>query len=337
MPSPSRSVVLAFDKFRGSADNAALSNAARVAAERLGWKVEQVSLADGGEGSLDAVGGANRSARVTDPLGQTVEAGWRLDGRTAFIEMSAASGLALVGGPEHNQPMEASTVGTGQLISKAIELGARDIYVFLGGSATTDGGLGAIRAMPPAARLKEINLVVACDVETVFTDAAVQFGPQKGASPAQLKMLTRRLERLQQMYLDDYGVDLDQRPGAGAAGGLAGGLMALGAERVGGFELLAEHVGLADLLPGADLCITGEGKLDPTSFRGKVVGGVHRWAQDHGVPTAAIVGVVADDLDVPEGLTVRSLSSEYGPDLAMTDTVRLVENITESLLSAAAG
>lgn len=330
-----RSVLLAFDKFRGSADNAELTGASRAAAERLGWRVEQVSLADGGEGSLEALGGANRTAEVVDPLGRTVEAGWRLEGKTAFIEMSAASGLALVGGAERNQPMEASTVGTGQLISRAIEVGARDVYVFLGGSATTDGGLGALRAMPPPARLKEINLVVACDVETVFVDAATEFAPQKGASPAQVKMLSRRLERLQQIYFDDYGVDLRERPGGGAAGGLAGGLMAVGADLVAGFELLAEHVGLDRLLPEVDLCITGEGKLDRMSFNGKVVGGVHRWASDVGVPTVAIVGVVGDDLDVPGGLAVHSLTDEYGPEAAMDDTLRLVEELTELVLSKA--
>ncbi len=334
MPSK-RSVLLAFDKFRGSADNGQLTAAATAAAERLGWDVKSVALADGGEGSLDALGGANRTAEVTDPLGRTVEAGWRLEGRTAFIEMSAASGLALVGGAERNQPMEASTVGTGQLISKAIEVGARDIYVFLGGSATTDGGLGALRAMPPPARLKEINLVVACDVETLFVDAAAEFGPQKGASAAQVKMLSRRLERLQQIYFDDYGVDLRDMAGGGAAGGLAGGLMAVGADTVAGFELLADHVGLDELLPEVDLCITGEGKLDTTSFKGKVVGGVHRWAGELDVPTVAIVGVVGDGVEVPNGLQVRSLTDEYGSEAAFADTLRLVEELAELVLSKA--
>ncbi len=330
-----RSVLLAFDKFRGTADNGELTAAAASAAERLGWTAKSVSLADGGEGSLNALGGPNRTAEVTDPLGRKVEAGWRLEGKNAFIEMSAASGLALVGGAERNQPLEASTVGTGQLIANAIEVGARDIYVFLGGSATTDGGLGALRAMPPPARLKEVNLVVACDVETLFADAASEFGPQKGASAAQVKMLSRRLERLQQIYFDDYGVDLRQRPGGGAAGGLAGGLMAVGAETVAGFELLADHVGLDQLLPDVDFCITGEGKLDHTSFQGKVVGGVHRWARDLGVPTAAIVGVVADDLEPPSGLVVRSLTDEYGPEAAVGDTLRLVEELAELVLSKA--
>lgn len=331
-----RSVLLAFDKFRGTADNGQLTAAAAAAADRLGWEVKAVALADGGEGSLDALGGPNRTAEVTDPLGRTIEAGWRLEGKSAFIEMSAASGLALVGGAERNQPMEASTVGTGQLISKAIEVGARDIYVFLGGSATTDGGLGALRAMPPPARLKEINLVVACDVETLFVDAASEFGTQKGASAAQVKMLSRRLERLQQIYFDDYAVDLRERPGSGAAGGLAGGLMAVGAETVAGFELLADHVGLDQLLPDVDLCITGEGKLDHTSFHGKVVGGVHTWARDLGVPAVAIVGVVAEGVEAPGGLVVRSLTEEYGSEAALGDTLRLVEELAESVLSKAA-
>jgi glycerate kinase len=194
-------VVFAFDKFRGSATNQQLRSAAKAAAEKAGWQVIAVPLADGGEGSLDVLGGANKVTTVPGPLGEPVEAGWRLAGQDAYIEMAAASGLLLIGGSENNDPMLADTAGTGKLIATAVELGARSISVMLGGSATTDGGLGAIGAMPTAARMKEIDLVIGCDVETRFADAAVVFGPQKGASPAQVKLLTRRLEQLQQQYL----------------------------------------------------------------------------------------------------------------------------------------
>ncbi len=325
-------VVLAFDKFRGSASNADLAAAASTAAGDAGWRAVTVPLADGGEGSLDVMGGANKVTTVPGPLGRPVEAGWRLEGRDAFIEMAAASGLLVVGGPDLNDPMLADTTGTGRLIATAVELGARTIYVMLGGSATTDGGLGAINAMPTAARMKEIDLVVGCDVETGFADAARVFGPQKGASPAQVELLTRRLERLQQQYLDRYGVDVSELPGAGAAGGLAGGLVAVGGRLESGFEMLAERARLDEVLDGADLVITGEGLLDAGSFRGKVVGGVHRWATEVGVPAAAVVGDVDDGAAVPASLVVRSLVDRYGLEASMASTAALVAEQVGELL-----
>lgn len=327
-------VVLAFDKFRGTATSLDLAAAATAAAEASGWRAVTVPLADGGEGSLDVLGGANKFTTVPGPLGQPVEAGWRLAGREAFIEMAAASGLALAGGPDLNDPMLADTTGTGRLIATAIELGARTIFVMLGGSATTDGGLGAIRAMPPAARLKEVDLVVGCDVATRFVDAARVFGPQKGATPPQIELLTRRLERLQQQYIEDYGVDVSQLPGAGAAGGLAGGLVAVGGRLESGFEMLAERAHLDEHLAGASLVITGEGYLDDGSFAGKVVGGVHRWAGVADVPVAAIVGQADGDLQLPTSLEVRSLVERYGLDRAMAETAQLVSLQVGELLDS---
>ena len=142
------------------------------AAFELGWDCDEVPMADGGEGTLEALGGPNRTTTVTGPLGAPVEAAWRLDGRTAVIEMAAASGLALVGGSEANDPVAASTVGTGELVVAALDAGARRVIVGLGGSATTDGGLGALRALHPIGRLKGIELVVACDSRVPFLDAA---------------------------------------------------------------------------------------------------------------------------------------------------------------------
>lgn len=326
-------VVLAFDKFRGTAASLELSTAAARVATEVGWTPRVVPLADGGEGSVDVLGGANMYTTVSGPLGQPVEAGWRLEGREAFIEMSAASGLALVGGAEGNDPLEASTVGTGQLIAQAVEVGARTIYVLLGGSATTDGGLGALEALPPFGRLKQVDIVVACDVDTLFVDAATVFGPQKGASAAQVRLLTRRLERLQQVYLEQYDVDLSTVAGGGAAGGLAGGLVAAGARLQSGFELLAERAGLDDLLDGAALCVTGEGRLDSGSFTGKVVGGVHKWATEMEVPVVAVVGVVADDLEHPDDLEVRSLVEIYGRERALAEAPALVAEQVGDVLS----
>lgn len=317
-------MVFAFDKFRGSATSAELAEAGRNAAVAAGWAPVVVPLADGGEGSLDVLGGPNKTTTVPGPLGEPIDAAWRLDGREAFIEMAAASGLMAAGGPDLNDPMLADTTGTGRLISTAVELGARTVHVLLGGSATTDGGLGAIGAMPTRSRMKEVDLVVACDVETRFVDAARVFGPQKGASPAQIRLLTRRLERLQQQYLDDYGVDVSELAGAGAAGGLAGGLVAVGGRLESGFEMLAERARLDEHLADASLVITGEGFLDDGSFDGKVVGGVHRWADEAGVPVAAIVGDEDGSAEVPDGMVVRSLVEGYGIERAMAETVDLV-------------
>ncbi len=332
MANPKRRVVVAFDKFRGSASAQTLVDAVCDAARQQGWDADGVPLADGGEGSLEVVGGANKVTRVTDALGDPVDATWRLDGRTAFIEMATAAGLQLVGGKDENDPIGADTTGVGELISTAIELGARTIYVLLGGSATTDGGLGAVRALPPAPRLKEIEIVVASDVRTRFTEAGVVFGPQKGATPAQVTLLTRRLERLVQMYEEDYGVDVSVVTGAGAAGGLAGGLLALGARIESGFDVLAEHVRLDELLVGADLVITGEGLLDDESFNGKVVGGVSTWAASEGVPVLAIVGAADAGVDVPDDVEVVSLTERFGLDASMSNAVGLTVEIASEAL-----
>ena len=199
-----------------------------------GHDCDELALADGGEGLLDVLGGANRTTTVTGPLGTPVEAQWRLHQGTAIIEMARASGLVLAGGAEGNDPLEATTAGTGQLIDAALTAGAKRIIVGLGGSATTDGGLGALRAISAPVRLRGVELLVACDVTTRFVDAAAVFGPQKGASPSQVQLLTRRLERLGQRYAEQFGVDVTEIPGSGAAGGIAGMLAALGGRLVPG-------------------------------------------------------------------------------------------------------
>ncbi len=331
---PRRRAVVAFDKFRGSATALELVRAVANAARERGWAADEVPLADGGEGSLVALGGANKVSVVTDPLGDPVEAEWRLDGRTAFIEMAAASGLEVVGGAAGNDPIAADTFGTGELITNAIELGARTVYVMLGGSATTDGGFGAIRAMPPVARLKGVDLVVACDVGTLFTSAASVFGSQKGATLSQVKLLTGRLERLVQVYSDQFGVDVSEAPGAGAAGGLAGGLMAVGARLESGFEVLAEHARLDVLLEGASLAITGEGLLDQESFNGKVVGGVADWARAEGVPVLAIVGARDPGVEVPANVEVVVLSDRFGEDESWNRTVELAADVAGEAIAS---
>ncbi len=283
-------VLAALDKFRGTLTAAEATAAVGAICWELGIDCDEAPLSDGGEGLLDVFGGGNRTSVVTGPLGSRVEAAWRLDRRTAVVEMARASGLALAGGAEGNDPLAATTRGTGELIAKAIEQGARTVLVGLGGSATTDGGLGAIEALGNPARLRPIDLQVACDVRTRFVDAAAVFAPQKGATPAQVRLLQARLEGLAERYVAEYDVDVRDIDGTGAAGGLAGGLLAVGARLLPGFDLVAEHVDLDERLAAADVVITGEGHLDAQSLDGKVVGGVCDLAAAAQVPVVVVVG-----------------------------------------------
>ena len=306
------------DKFRGTLSAAEAAAAMSRGLRSAGFEdVREIPLADGGEGTLEAllgsVGGSLRTEAVTGPLGDPVDARWAvLAGGVGVVEMARASGLALVSG--RNDPLRASTRGTGELIRAAARGGIRRILVGVGGSATTDGGLGAVEALGWS--LQGLEVTVACDVTTPFLEAARVYGPQKGASDAQVALLTRRLERLAQEYSNRTGVEVTGFVGAGAAGGLAGGLAAIGARVEPGFEVVAGAAGLEAALQGAALVVTGEGRLDMTSLEGKVVGGVLDWAADAGVPHCAVIaGQVVDD--VREELSVR------GPVrvLALTDRV----------------
>jgi glycerate kinase len=324
-------VVAAIDKFRGTASAADAAAAVCRAAAQAGWQCDVRPMADGGEGTLEALGGANRRTIVMGPLGDPVEAEWRLSKRTAVIEMARASGLALVGGAEGNDPIAASTHGTGELVAAAVESGANRVIVGVGGSATTDGGLGAIRAIFPPARMRGVELLVACDVRTTFVDAAEVFGPQKGATPAQVELLRRRLERLAQIYVEEYGVDVRDIPGAGAAGGLAGGLAALGAELTSGFDLVASETDLLDAFEGADLIVTGEGFLDAQSFEGKVVGGVIELASAVDVPVVVVAGEVFEDAS--SEIDAISLVDRCGRERALSDTLACIEEVVLGRLS----
>ena len=325
-------VVAAADKFRGTADARAVVGAIAAAVNSHGGQTDQIPMADGGEGTLDALGGPNRVSMVAGPLGDLVEAGWRLHRGVAFIEMAQASGLSLVGGPTGNDPIAASTFGTGELISAAVDAGAKRVVVCLGGSASTDGGLGAIRGLLPLPRMRGIRLQVACDVRTRFVDAAEVFAPQKGATSAQVALLRRRLERLIEVYQENYGVDVSEIPGAGAAGGLAGGLVAIGATLRAGFDLVAEEAELADHIEGADLVVTGEGFVDAESFNGKVVGGVAAMARAHGVPVVAVAGNVYDD--VGDRLEVLSLTRLFGAERSIHDTSACITEAVSAYLQS---
>jgi len=329
-------VLAAVDKFRGTATAHQVAKAISDACWTTGHECIELPLADGGEGTLDALGGANQILRVEGPLGAPVDAPWRFFRGTAIIEMALASGIQLVGGAEGNDAIAASTIGTGQLIDAALNLGAERIIVCLGGSATTDGGLGAVSAISTPARLKRVDFLVACDVDTTFLDAAEVFAPQKGATPAQVKFLTNRLSATAERYRQRFGVDVTNVSGSGAAGGLAGGLFALGARLVPGFDVVADEVGLYDAVSACDVIITGEGRLDSTSFHGKVVGGVAALARTHDKPVVAICGDVTPEAKASvhaRNLDVVSLRDCFGDD-TFTATTRCVEQAAVQWLTS---
>jgi glycerate kinase len=327
-------VLAAADKFKGTATAAQVCAAIGHACWDLGIDCVEIPMADGGEGTLEALGGPNRTTTVTGPLGDPVDAQWRFAKGVAVIEMARASGLTLVGGPEKNDPIAANTQGTGELIDTALGMGAKKIIVCLGGSATTDGGFGALRAISSPLRLKQVEFLVACDVDTSFTDAARVFAPQKGASPAQVELLTNRLERLAQMYKAEFSVDVTTLTGSGAAGGLAGALAALGATLLPGFTIVSEENGFDEAITQCDLVITGEGQLDDTSFEGKVVGSVRDATDAHKVPMLSICGSVDAEMDAQlrERANATILTETVGIDAATEWTLRSIEDTARELL-----
>lgn len=324
-------VVVAPAPFKGAlpASAAARAIAAGVRLVLPGADVVALPVADGGEGTMEALvaatGGRRRGARVSDPLGRTVDAGLgELAGGVAVVELAQASGYERLTDRERD-PEATSTRGTGELILAALDLGARRIIVGLGGSATTDGGLGlaaalGIRALDAEGRVLEgrgsdlarvasldlsgrdpriddTAIQVACDVDNPFhgpDGAAHVFGPQKGASPEGVERLDRGLANLADVVRAATGIDLQALPGAGAAGGAAGGLAALlGAELTPGAPLVLDALGFAGRLDGAGLCITGEGRLDETSGGGKAPLAVAAACATAGVPCVALCGEVA--------------------------------------------
>ncbi|MGH3353325.1 MAG: glycerate kinase [Nocardioides sp.] len=378
-------VVIAPDSFKGSCESPAAAAAIAAGWRRgaPGWETVTRPVADGGEGTLHALvgslGGEIVCLTVTGPHGQPVGAELGLipaDGPggsvTGVVEMASASGLHLVD-PTPASAAAATTYGTGELIRAALDAGAERLILTLGGSATTDGGVGMAQALgvrftsatggglaPGGAGLHDIatvdldarhpglarcEVIAACDVDNPLhgpRGAAAVFGPQKGADPATVRMLDEGLRRLGEVcgsFADPAS------PGAGAAGGLGFAALAfLGAELRSGFELVAEAVGLATAIAGADLVITGEGRLDTQSLGGKTPVGVMRLAQAQGVPVVAIAGDVSQGSDeaIAAGMTAV-FSAAPGPgslqealDRVEEDLSRVAESIAR-VWSAAAG
>lgn len=307
-----------------SASGVADAIARGLARSGLNADLVQIPMADGGNGTLDAflaTGGERVTLTVEGPQGAPVEAAYGLldDGQTAVIEMALASGIEL--SPDNNA-LTASTYGTGQLMRHAIEHGARRLIVGMGGSATTDGGAGCLQALgvrlldangrdlprgggalgdlasievgTPDPRWLDVKLIIASDIENPAVGehgAAAVFGPQKGASPEQVRLLDANLRHFFALSDDLLGVDVRDVRGAGAAGAFAGGLMAyLGGQIESGIDLVLAHNRFESLLPEAALVVTGEGQMDGQTIHGKGPVGVARIARHYGVPTVAIVG-----------------------------------------------
>jgi len=290
--------------------------AAAVSAEvrEGGFEAVELPLADGGEGTLDVLlagGGERRTATVAGPLGEPVEAEYGLldDGRVGVVEMAQASGLTLVP-EERRDAWAASTRGTGELIAAAAADGAERILVSVGGSATTDGGAGALAAL---VRVPVPPLTVLCDVANPYEDAAVVFGAQKGADPETVERLTARLDEIAStLPRDPRGV-----PMTGCAGGLSGALWAAhGAQLVSGADYVLDLLGFDRLLGEADLVITGEGRLDRQSAAGKVVGVVAGRCRAAGVLCVAVVGQSALDESAAQAMGLADvIEASTAPEL----------------------
>jgi glycerate kinase len=327
--SEARLVVVAPDSFKGSlsAVQAAEAMERGVIEAWPDSRVVKIPIADGGEGTVEALVSSTSGRYVTStvrgPLGQPVEARWGVlgDGRTAVIEMAAASGLTLVP-PGRRDPRIASTFGTGQLVRAALDAGFRRVVIGIGGSATNDGGSGMAKALgvrfldgrgdtlPEGGaalsrlvsvdltrvdpRLAETEILVACDVDNPLTGprgASAVYGPQKGATPAVVAELDEALERYARVSLEGTGRDVARLPGAGAAGGLGAGLLFFTPARlVPGIDLVLDSTRFDDQVRGASLVIVGEGRTDHQTAMGKAPVGVARVASRHGVPVLLVSG-----------------------------------------------
>jgi glycerate kinase len=291
-------VLVAPDSFKGTLRAAEVAGAIGRGLERAGLMPPDLCpLADGGEGTMEALllalGGETVAAAVHDPLGRPLRAPFGLveDGDTAVLEMASASGLGLVAEAERDA-WAASTYGTGELICAAVDAGAAVVLVGVGGSATTDGGAGALEAIEEHGGLGGARIVVLCDVRTPFERAPAVFGPQKGADPAMVARLEQRLDELAaRLPRDPRGV-----PMTGAAGGLSGGLWAAhGALLEAGAPWILDALGFDARMRAARAVVTGEGKLDEQTLEGKLVGEIGTRTRQAGVPLHAIVGTDALD------------------------------------------
>jgi glycerate 2-kinase len=287
--------LVAPDSFKGTFSAPEVAAALAAGLRSAGHRAEELPVADGGEGTMEALlstlEGELHTARVSGPLGEPVEASFALieGGRTAIVEMARASGLNLVAEQERDA-WAASTRGTGELIAAAVKAGAQRAIVTVGGSATTDGGAGALQAIEDAGVRVEIDVL--CDVRTPFEDAARVYGPQKGAHEALVARLSRRLDELAQRLPQDPRGE----PMTGAAGGLSGGLWAgLGARLFHGASYVLDALGFDERMRAAAFVVSGEGRIDEQTLQGKIVGEVATRCRQSGVTCHVVVGENALD------------------------------------------
>ena len=336
-------------------------------------RLDLAPMADGGEGTMaalvDALQGEVVRVTVSGPRDEPVEAAFGIaeatQGRVAIVEMASASGLELLSA-RRRDPRLTTTRGTGELIAAALDRGPLRLIVGLGGSATNDGGAGMAQALGVRLRdergreieggglalaglahvdvtgidrrLRAVTCVAASDVDNPLTGpagASAVYGPQKGASADDVVVLDRALAHLAAVVARDIGVDLRDEPGAGAAGGLGFGLMAfLGAHVRPGVDVVADALGLHARMAAADLAITGEGKLDAGSLRGKVPAGIVGLGRDLAVPVAIVCGEADPGLPLV-GATVVSLVERFGTDQALGDARRSLERLAQELAARA--
>ncbi|MBQ1250094.1 MAG: glycerate kinase [Clostridia bacterium] len=327
-----KKIILAPDSFKGTISSLDICNIMKEAALRSfpDCQVISIPVADGGEGTVDsmlaAAGGEKIHVAVKGPRMTDIESfyGRLPDGKTAVIEMAAAAGLPMVKGSEN--PMDTTTYGVGMLIDHALQNGATNILLGLGGSCTNDGGCGAAAALgvrfmdeegteflprggdlariaaidlsPVQKKLEGVQIRIMCDVNNPLwgeSGAAYVFGPQKGADEEMVRMLDHGLRVLGGL-LEDFRPGVETMAGAGAAGGMGAGMCAmLGAELVSGIDGVLDTVGFDGLLEGCDMVFTGEGRIDGQSLRGKVIFGICRRAKAAGVPVCAVVGDALDE------------------------------------------
>ncbi|HEV8656545.1 MAG TPA: glycerate kinase [Candidatus Limnocylindria bacterium] len=372
-------VVIAPQSFKGSADAVAVASAIARGVRRIWPRAEcvELPLADGGEGTalalVRATGGEMRHTRVHDPLGREIDAQWGVlgDHVTAVLEMAAASGLPLLRDDERD-PRVTSTRGTGELILTAAASGAQRIVIGIGGSATNDGGAGMARAFgyrffdaesrelaeggAALARLARIEgqtdprlirpaIDVACDVRNPLLGhegATAVYGPQKGATPEIQRELEVALTRYADVVEAFVGRDVRSVPGAGAAGGLGAGLIAfLDARLVSGALLVLDAVGFDKRLVGADLVVTGEGRIDGQSIYGKLTHAVTIAAKRRGVPVVAVAGIIGPGHEAMREAGIEAIetlagASETERDAAMRDPLPRIEDAAERLARARA-
>jgi glycerate kinase len=361
-------IVIAPDKFKGSLSAVEASRAIARGAIRAcpSAALDEIPMADGGEGTVEALVTATRGTfrvvQAAGPLGHPLDARFGLsgDGRTAFIEMAAASGLVLVPDAQRN-PTLTTTRGTGDLIRAALDLDVERIVLGIGGSATNDGGSGMAQAigfrlldadgqeLPPGGgsldrldcidasdrdpRLDRVELAVACDVTNPLcgpNGASAVYGPQKGADPSMVQQLDRNLAHLAEVIARDLGCSVAELPGAGAAGGLGAGLVAFaGGTLQRGVELIAQTVGLADRLKAADLCLTAEGSLDAQTAHGKTIAGVARSAAEYGCPVLAIAGGIQPGAEVLLDRGVSAYFSLCDRPMSLDDALAHASSLLE--------